>query len=59
MTAGSILSIWSGHNDRAGRNAQKLYLGNSSRYGRVLDDAVAEIKAKWRVLLAEFMEAVP
>ena len=49
------------HRDRldcAGRNVEKTYLGNASRYGEILDEAIAEIKATWRVLLAEYMEDV-
>jgi hypothetical protein len=42
--------------DRVGRNVEKLYLGNASRYAEILDEAIAKIKTDWRRLLTEFVE---
>ncbi|HEY7034776.1 MAG TPA: hypothetical protein VH482_25780 [Thermomicrobiales bacterium] len=45
--------------DRAGHNVDKLYLGDESRFGRVLDDAIADIKANWADHLESFLKGVP
>jgi hypothetical protein len=42
--------------DRAGRNVDKLYLGDESRFGQVLDQAIADIKVNWTTYLERFLE---
>jgi hypothetical protein len=42
--------------NRAGYNIDKLYLGNASRFGQVLNDAIAEIKTNWTTYLKRFLE---